>query len=120
VEIVIAPSHGTPASRSAEAREDDAGTQKGGSWFGGSALQSLVMRAGLNMSIKLRNVVIKYVQENTFSASVAFQELSLVTNGADEWQSLVEVGLVSVATCESSCVDGGTPTDTALCFQFLV
>jgi hypothetical protein len=86
VELVLCPSSASPAD--ADPRAEGGEAEAGGSWLG-SALQSLAVRAGLNMSITLRNVVIKYVSEPDFVASISFQEAALATCAAAEWRHLL-------------------------------
>ena len=63
----------------------------GPGWFGG-ALQSLALRAGLNVSVKLTNVVAKWVHdEGQCVASVTFRELGMQTS-TDNWREGLQVG----------------------------
>ena len=70
----------------------DAGGGAGGSsWLGGT-LQSFAVRAGLNISVKLNNVVIKYVETGAYAASLTLSSLHLCTS-TDGWQESLQVRL---------------------------
>ena len=51
------------------------------------------MRAGFNISVKLNNVVVKYVETEAYAASLTLSSLHLC-NSADGWQDQLEVRLL--------------------------
>eukprot|EP00887_Chlorella_sp_A99_P008011 scaffold12.g8011.t1 len=59
-----------------------------GGWLGGT-LQSLALRAGLNVSAEVRNVVCKWVQDGQFVASTTCQRLRLETS-ATGWRDALQ------------------------------
>ncbi len=61
----------------------------GSSWLGGT-LQTLALRAGLNISVKLNNGVVKYVETDAYAASLTLSSLHL-RNSADGWRDKLEV-----------------------------
>ncbi|KAL4436856.1 hypothetical protein ABPG75_003995 [Micractinium tetrahymenae] len=69
--------------KAAAASDGGGGGGGGAGWFG-SAFQSMALRAGLNVTVKLTNVVAKWVEEGQFVAAATFQELLLQTI-TDDW-----------------------------------
>ena len=70
----------------------------GSSWLGGT-LQSFAVRAGLNISVRLNNVVVKYVEPAAYTASLTFSSLLLCT-AADDWRRALQVGRAGRGLCE--------------------
>ena len=109
------------AAASPAAPPGGGGGGAGPGWFGG-ALQSLALRAGLNVSVKLTNVVAKWVhdagvgggglQQQQCVASVTFQELGLQTS-TDDWREGLQVGGRGggrVPDCEGGGIAGCRPS----------
>ena len=65
----------------------------GGGWLDnwlGSNLQSLALRAGLNLSFTIKNLVIKYIHQSEFSLTLALEQLQIANSDAEEWTELVD------------------------------
>jgi hypothetical protein len=85
-------------STSATSTTTNTTTATGGGWLGlGSSsswltsnLQSLALRAGLNLSFTIKNLVIKYVCSNDFVVTVALEQLLIANQESIEWWDLVE------------------------------
>lgn len=103
VELVLSAAEHTPAptpSASASGLSEPGGSRQalasaaeeeaaagGGGWFG-STLQTMALRAGLHVTVKLTNVVAKWVEEGQFVAAATFQELLMQTSAGDWAQGL--------------------------------
>lgn len=57
-------------------------------WLGGT-LQSLALRAGLNVSATVRNIVCKWVQDGAFVASATCQQVAVETSGGG-WRGVLQ------------------------------
>jgi len=60
----------------------------GTSWWG-SGLRALALRAGLNISITVRNLLAKYIHPDGFVITVALEKLNLCSS-TEEWKNLVK------------------------------
>lgn len=70
-------------------RSRSSGWLGGSSWLG-SNLQSIALRAGLNLSFKLKNLVVKYLHRGGFVATVAIEQLVLANSDSVDWMEFVD------------------------------
>ncbi|KAL4522616.1 hypothetical protein Ndes2526A_g01019 [Nannochloris sp. 'desiccata'] len=109
VEIVLGDSTQQNRSSSQDGQSEDtessttnnniSGGTRGGGWLGlggrssswlTSNLQSMALRAGLNLSFTIKNLVIKYVCINDFVMTIALEQLIIANRESIEWWDLVE------------------------------
>jgi hypothetical protein len=112
VEIQLCPADGADGADGAapvdegggsESGDDDAAAGGGGASWLGSALQSLALRAGLNLAVTLRNVVVKYAA-GAAVATLAFREVALANSANGAWR---EAAANPEAWLAKECVASG-------------
>jgi hypothetical protein len=111
VEIQLCPDDGGTGaaaddgdeSGASESDDDDAAAGGGGASWLGSALQSLALRAGLNLAVTLCNVVVKYAA-GAAVATLAFREVALANSADGAWR---EAAANPEAWLAKECVASG-------------
>lgn len=101
VEIILGPGSAAnqqddedPDQMPTPSSEADQVTGGSGSWLGSGAswlgLRALALRAGLNICISLKNVLVKYVHHDGCVLTAALENLGLANCAPEEWQDGVD------------------------------
>lgn len=89
VELIFGPLEQAPGGAPDAQQQASEVAAAASSWLGG-ALQSMVLHAALNISIRVTNVVAKYVQAGAYVATFTCQSVQLATS-ADDWRRQLAV-----------------------------
>ena len=90
--VVVDPSEGTHAPSAGDGRNlrgRGRGWLTGASWLG-SNLQSLAMRAGLNVTISIKNVLVKYIHKKELALAIMWDELQVANVDIGQWEAMVD------------------------------